>query len=91
MVGEHIVGLDQRRCTTLQPLDRQAVGCIDTRGAQDADCDTVAPPPGTQHALGIDPPAGTGALWFQLAGFVDGGAGTIPVNPCRAYVNQAAW
>lgn len=91
VVGVHIVGLDQRRQALFQALQRQAVGGVDPRRAQDADSDATAPPPGTQLPFGIDTAPGARIVGGKAPGLVDQGAGTITVNPCRAYVNKAAW
>lgn len=91
VVGPRILVGDQRRQPLLQTLDRQTVGGVDTRGAQDADANPIAPAPGTQAALGIDAPGGTWTLGIARTRLVDQRAGTITVNPCRTYVNQLPW
>ena len=91
MIGEGVVGLDQRRHSFLEARQRQAVGGIDAGGTQDADLDAGLPPPATQAAFGIDPTPGPTAFGAQTAGFVDPRPRAIAVNPRRAYVNQAPW
>jgi len=91
VVGVHVVGLDQRRQTLFQALQRQAVGGIDAGCAQDADDDAAAPAPGAQLPFGIDAAPGARIVGGEAPGLVNQGTGTIAVNPCRAYVNQAPW
>ncbi len=91
VIGEDIVTIDQRRRSFLQSLDRQAVSSINARRPQNGDSHAVARAPTTQATLGIDTAAGSVAFRLQPAGFIDDSTGTIPVNPCCAYVNQAAW
>jgi hypothetical protein len=91
VVGEHVVSLDQGRQAFLQPIDRQTVGCVDSRRAQDGNGHPVPTTPGAQAALGIDPAAGAGAFRIQATGFVDLCAAAVAVNPCRAYVNEPPW
>jgi hypothetical protein len=91
VVGPGILIGDQRRQPLLQTLDRQTVGRVDTRGAQDADANTITLAPGTQAALGINASRGTWTLRIARTRLVDQHAGTIAVNPCRTYVNQLPW
>jgi len=91
VIGVHVVGLDQRRQALFQALQRQAIGSVDPGRAQDADGDATATPPGTQLPFGIDTAPGARIVGGEAPGLVDQGAGTIAVNPCRAYVNEAAW
>jgi len=91
VIGVDIIDLGQRRQTLVQAFQRQTVGGVDPRGAQDGDGNAATLAPVAQLALGIDTPSGAGALRIQAPGLVDLRAATIAVNPCRAYVNEASW
>ncbi len=91
VVGEHVVARDQRRQALLQALERQAVGGVDARRAQDGDGDAGPPPPAAQHALGVDAAAGAGAFRLRAPRLVDGFGAAIAVDPRGANVNQAPW
>jgi len=91
VIAVDIVGGTQRRQAFFQALERQAVGGIDARRAQDGNHHAVVPPPGAQAALGIDPTHGAAILRLQAARFVDKRAAAIAVHPGRTNVDQAAW
>ncbi len=91
MVTVTILAFVQGRHTTPQTFNGQAPGTVDTRRAQNTDPHPVPGAPGTQAALGINPPCRTTALWIERTGLVDHRAGTITVHTSRAHVNQAAW
>lgn len=91
MVGIHVVSGTQRRQALFQALERQTIGGIDARRAQDGNAHAVLPPPGAQAALGIDPAGSTQAFRVQTACLVDDSAGAITVHPGRTNVDQAAW
>jgi len=91
MVGKHIIGGTQGRQAFGQPIERQAIGCINARGPQDGNGNAVAAPPDAQAMLGVNATCGTCALRMETPGFVDRRPGTIAVNTCRTHVNQAAW
>lgn len=91
MVGIHVVSGTQRRQALFQALERQTIGGIDARRAQDGNAHAVLPPPGAQAALGIDPAGSTQAFRVQATRFVDDLATAITVHPGRTNVDQAAW
>jgi len=91
VVGIHIVSGTQRRQAFFQALERQAIGGVDARGAQDGNRHAVLPPPETQAALGVNATRGTAAFRLQATRFVDDLASAITVHPGRTNVDQAAW
>lgn len=91
VVGVDIIGLDQRRQALFQAFQRQAVGGVDAGRAQDADGDATTSAPGAQLPFGIDAAPGPWIIGGEAPRLVNQGAGTIAVNPCRAYVNEAPW
>ena len=90
VVGEYIICGLKRRQGFVQALQRQAIGGVDAGGAQDADGDAIACAPLAQGLFGVDAAAGASAFGVQWPGFVNPGTCAIPVNPCRAYVNELA-
>jgi len=91
VVGEHILTVDECRRALFKSLEGQTISGINARRTQDTDAYARACAPIAQHLLGIDPTGSTAALRIQRPGLIDPGTGAIAVNPCRAYVNQAAW
>ena len=91
VIGVAVISVAKRRKGLVQAFNGQAVGCVDTRRAQDGDLDAGPLAPLAQATFGIDPPAGASALRIQAARFVDLRATTIAINPRRTYVNQAPW
>ena len=91
VVGKHIIAVDQRRRAFLQTLNGQTIRRVNAGRTQDADGDAGTCAPGAQGGLGIDAARSAGALGIEAARLVDLRPATIAVNPCRAYVNQAAW
>jgi len=91
VVGEHVVGFDQRRQALAQAFHRQAVGGIDAGDAQDGDGHAGPPSPGTQAAFGIEPAAGARTLGIDAARLVDLRPAAIAVDAGGANVDQASW
>jgi len=91
VIGKYVIGGRQCRQTPLQTIDRQAIGRIDAGRPQDADGNTVLPPPGPQNPLRINPPGCPLAFRIQVPRLIDVRSRAIAVNPCRTYVNQASW
>ena len=96
IVSMDVVGVDvlighQGRHRTLQALDRQPFSRVNAGHAQNTDGDTKATSPGTQGSFRIAAAHGPGIRGGQGARLIDPGSGTIAVNPCCAYVNQATW
>lgn len=91
VISEYIILLGQGRQTFLQAFQRQTVGGVDAGRAQDADGDATAPPPGAQLPFGINPPAGARIVGGKRPGLINQCPAAITVDPCRAYVNEAAW
>lgn len=91
MVGIHVVSGTQRRQALFQALERQTIGGIDARCAQDGNRHAILPPPGAQATLGVNATRGTAAFRLQATRFVDDLATAITVHPGRTNVDQAAW
>ena len=91
VIGEYIIAVNQRRQAFLQAFERQAIGRVNAGRTQNGNAHTLPGTPGAQTVFGINPAQCTRVIRIQRPRFVDKGAGTIPVNPCRAYVNQPAW
>ncbi len=91
VIGEHIVRFIQRRHAALQTLDRQAIGSVNTGGAQNGNGHTGLLAPSPQALLGIDPARGARTFRLKAAGFVDLRAATIAIDTGGTNVNQAPW
>ena len=91
VVGVDVVLGTQRANAFLQPFQRQAILCVYSGSAQDADAHLVLPPETAQLALGINASPGTRRNWPSRTSFVDTGSGTIAINTAGAYVNKALW
>ena len=91
VIGEHIVRFIQRRHAALQTLDRQAIGSVNTGGAQNGNGHTGLLAPSPQALLGIDPARGARTFRLEATGFIDLGPGAIPINASGTNVNQAPW
>ena len=91
VIGEDIVLIAQSLRSLLQPLDRQAVGRIDTGRTQDADYHPMPPPEDSQLVLRIDTTRSTRGRRVCCARFVNSRTGTVAINATGAYINKSLW
>ena len=91
VIGEGIIRIIQGRQAAFQTVQRQTVGGIDARGAQDGNGHPRASAPSAQPAFRIYAATRACAFGIRASHFVDSCAATITVNPCRTYVNEPPW
>lgn len=88
MIGIHVIFNYQRRRALLQPIQRQPIGRINPRHAQNRELASIAQRPATQHALGIHAPLRTSVDRRDWPGLVKENPLAIAINPCGADIND---
>jgi hypothetical protein len=93
IVGVNVIGVavvpgDQRRRASPDPLQRQAVGGIDPRRAQDRHLHPLPFTPGAQLAFGVDPPHRATVDRGHRARLSDPVAAAVTVDPAGTDVDQ---
>ena len=91
VIGEHVVLVTQRTDTLFQSLERQPVGGVDSRRAQDADTRTTTHTEPAQLSLRINTTPRAGGRRTRVERLVDAFAGTIAVDAAGTYVHKSLW
>ena len=91
VIGEGIIRIIQGRQTAFQTIQRQTVGGINARCAQDGNGHPGASAPGAKTTFRIYAATSARAFGIRASHFINSCAATITVNPCRTYVNEPPW
>lgn len=88
VVGKHVVFRRQHRIAALQARQRQTVGGIDARRAQDGERRAMTAGKAAQTAFGIDAAARTRTQRPQRTALVDESTAAVAIHPGGAYVHK---